>query len=176
MEAALRGLMETKPASQLHRAGPSHEADRERIGALLAALAVHQDALCARFYERFFAQHPETRPLFGEHSESEREEMLNETLASLLAWCDGEPWLRDNLEALGASHWEYGVLDDMYDAFRTTFLAAAREVLTDEWDDARGRALDGALQAVCACMRDAGARARERSLARRRQRRPPGMG
>ncbi|MHA7836039.1 MAG: globin domain-containing protein [bacterium] len=85
--------------------------------------------LVERFYERFFDSNPEVVPLFGPHSISEREEMIAETLRSLLALCENETGVRDSLRALGASHAEYGVTTSMYPAFTVAFTETLRELL-----------------------------------------------
>lgn len=88
--------------------------------ALLRALegfATHEARITERFYEIFFERRPDTLELFGAHSIAEREEMMHETLHSLYALYERQLWLEDNLVALGKSHWEYGVTEDMYTSF-----------------------------------------------------------
>lgn len=85
-----------------------------------------------RFYPLFFARHPEVRPLFGEHGISEREEMIRETFACVLAHLEGESWLDDNLDAMGKSHHEYGVESPMYHGFVDCMLDTLEEVLAAE--------------------------------------------
>jgi hemoglobin-like flavoprotein len=92
-----------------------------------------------RFYPLFFARHPEVCPLFGEHGISEREEMIRETFACVLAHLEGESWLDDNLEAMGKSHDEYGVEGPMYQWFVDSMLDTLEEVLAPErLDDQSG--------------------------------------
>lgn len=104
---------------------------RERVYRVLELLAPREReaALVERFYARFFECHPEVVPLFGVHGISEREEMIHETLRSLLARCEQATWLDENLHALGASHAEYGVTAPMYPAFTQSFTATLRELL-----------------------------------------------
>jgi hemoglobin-like flavoprotein len=108
-------------------------------------------------FAHLFAGHPEIEGLFGRESISEREEMVRETLASALAHVDAEPWLLGNLEAMGASHEEYGVRSEMYERWAESMLVALAHVLTD-WDAAAERVWRCVLLAICAPMREAGKR------------------
>ena len=132
------------------------DAVTEDFVAVLAEIAECEAEFCTRFYEVFFEQRPDARPLFGAHSLPEQEEMMRETLRSLHAWGEGAAWLGDNLVALGRSHWEYGVTSDMYDDFVATMLSCAREMLGDAFDAARSAALHAALDGIVQPMRSAG--------------------
>ena len=104
--------------------------------ALLRALEMfaRQEAqITERFYEIFFERRPDTLELFGAHSISEREEMMRETLRSLHAFYEGQDWLEGNLAALGKSHWEYGVTQDMYSSFVDSLLDRLAESLRGLW-------------------------------------------
>ena len=114
--------------------------------------------LAERAFDRFFLGHPEIAALFGRESLSEQEEMVRETLVSALAHREGEPWLISNLEAMGASHQEYGVRDEMYDWWVDCMLAALAEVLAADWDVAMALEWRSALEGVCEPMRAAGRR------------------
>lgn len=122
----------------------------------LAELAGRESRLQEAFYALFFQRHPEVRELFGEHSLSEQEEMIRETLTSVLALLEGEPWLAGNLDAMGRSHAEYGVEDWMYDAFLACMLDALEAVAGDGWDAAQRDAWSHALERVTRLMRQAG--------------------
>ncbi|GEM_PF-3090809 len=91
----------------------------ERIGleGIAEAIAASGDRFVESLYARFFTLCPDARPIFGEHSISEQEEMVAETFRAIVAWVDGEPRLATNLDALGESHVEYGVEDAMYRPF-----------------------------------------------------------
>jgi hemoglobin-like flavoprotein len=123
------------------------------------SLREHEKALVDRFYDRFFERNPEVVPLFGAHALAEREEMIHETLNSLLAFCDDEPWLEGNLQALGSSHAEYGVTKEMYPAFVSAMLATVREVLGCQLTSEAEKHLGRMLEEICAVMSDAGERA-----------------
>ena len=112
--------------------------------------------LVLRFYALFFARHPEVCELFGEHAVSEREEMIRETLASVVAYLEDEPWLEGNLEAMGRSHAEYGVEGPMYDAFVLCMLDSLEEVAGRDWKPGCREAWRTALEHLAGSMRRAG--------------------
>lgn len=133
--------------------------------ALLRALegfATHEARITERFYEIFFERRPDTLELFGAHSIAEREEMMHETLHSLYALYEGQLWLEDNLVALGKSHWEYGVTEDMYTSFIDSLIDCGREVLGDELDEAAAASLGAAITQIAQRMCAAGAAASHR--------------
>lgn len=123
--------------------------------ALLETLASREAWITERLYPLFFERRPDARSLFGVHAIAEREEMIRETLRSLLALAEGEAWLAANLEALGRSHCEYGVTGDMYGDFVDVFV----EVAADGLDAAPRDVLRRGLTRICDGMRRAGDRA-----------------
>lgn len=133
--------------------------DDSLLLASLEQLAGREQQLQERFYELFFARHPEVRELFGEHSISEQEEMIRETLASLVAHLEDEPWLDGNLEAMGKSHREYGVEDAMYDWFIDCMLDAVEHVSPEAAEPPAREAWRRALARLTGVMREAGRRA-----------------
>ena len=145
-------------ATRAEPAPPEHD-DPALLLASLERLAGHEPHLVQCFFELFFGRHPEVRELFGEHGISEQEEMIRETLASVLAHLDDEPWLDGNLEAMGKSHREYGVEDPMYDDFLACMLEALARVTGDEWDHRRAEAWRRALERLTDVMRRAGRKA-----------------
>lgn len=116
----------------------------------------HEAALVERFYERFFERNPEVVSLFGEYALAEREEMIQETLKSLLAACEGASWLEANLEALGKSHAEYGVEAAMYPAFVAVFLETLREILGERFPPDAETHFGEMLEGICGVMSAAG--------------------
>jgi hemoglobin-like flavoprotein len=127
--------------------------------ASLDRLSGHEPELVQHFYALFFERHPEVTKLFGEHSLSEQEEMVRETLVSILAFVEQEPWLQTNLEAMGKSHAEYGVEDRMYDWMVECMLDAVERILGAECRDEYHPAWRTALGHLTGVMRAAGARA-----------------
>jgi hemoglobin-like flavoprotein len=133
------------------------EAESTLLIRSLEALAGREKRLMVRFYEVFFERCPEVVPLFGEHGENEREEMLRETLNSVLAHAEDEPWLDENLRAMGRSHAEYGVTDADYPQFVDALLDTLAEVSASDWDDATRMAWRSALERLTGVMRHAAA-------------------
>ncbi len=130
--------------------------DQDALLRALDEIAPHEERFTERFYEIFFERRPDTLPLFGTHSIAEREEMMRETLRSLLALYEGESWLEENLAALGRSHWEYGVTTDMYDSLVDTLLDCSREILGDSLDESAESSLRLALSEIARQMSSAG--------------------
>ena len=119
--------------------------------ALLRALelfATHEAQITQRLYVIFFDRRPNARELFGAHSIGEREEMLCEMLRSLYALYAGEVWLEGNLLALGKSHCEYGVTEDMYASFSDCLIDGGQDVLGDEFDEAAVDSLRAAMARI----------------------------
>ncbi len=138
--------------------GPSAEAPAEAalLIASLEALHGREEEIVDRFYALFFARHPELRPLFGEHAVSEREEMVRETLTSVLAHAEAEPWLDENLVAMGRSHAEYGVEGGSYPDFVAAMLDTLAVVAAGDWTPEIRAAWARALDRITGVMRRAG--------------------
>ncbi|MCA9502416.1 MAG: globin [Spirochaetaceae bacterium] len=130
--------------------------DADALWRALETIAGCQEALVERLYEDFFARCPEARPLFGVYAIAEREEMVAETLRSIVALHEGEPWLEGNLEALGRSHEEYGVTSSMYPIFVESFVASVGAAAGVPLDEAAQTALRSAIAHVTERMRVAG--------------------
>ena len=132
--------------------------DTELMLSSLESISGREEQVVERFYPLFFERHPEVCELFGEHSVSEREEMIRETLASVLAHVEQEPWLAENLEAMGRSHEEYGVESPMYDGYVDCLLETLEEVAGADWQPGCGAAWRAALETITGVMRRAGGR------------------
>ena len=137
----------------------AQEEEAELLCEGLEGLSGREPLLVARFYELFFERHPEVRGLFGVHGLSEQEEMVRETLVSVVAYIEREPWLEINLEAMGKSHSEYGVEAPMYDWFVECMLDALKQVSGTGWRVDYDPAWRSALGLLTDIMRAAGARA-----------------
>jgi len=133
-----------------------HLEDQAELLRALEKVGAQEHAFTEAFYELFFERRPDTLPLFGVHSIPEREEMMRETLHSLVALKEAEPWLEGNLLALGDSHAEYGVTADMYDAYCEVFVDTAHQILGDHLKDRELEALRIAVFEVARLMRKAG--------------------
>jgi hemoglobin-like flavoprotein len=139
-------------------AGRADEAPEDAVllGESLEALAGREPEIVEHFYDLFFERHPDVRPLFGEHSISEREEMVRETLSSVLADADEEPWLDENLVAMGRSHAEYGVEARSYPDFVAAMLDTLDHLEVPGWDSGIRAAWERALVRITDVMRQAG--------------------
>lgn len=153
----------TAEASAALRLVQDEEADH--LLASLERLSGRESELVQQFYALFFERHPEVTKLFGKHSLSEQEEMVRETLVSMVALIENEPWLQTNLEAMGKSHAEYGVEDRMYDWMVECMLDALERILGADGRDQYAPAWRSALGYLTDVMRAAGARASEPRLA-----------
>ena len=123
---------------------------------LLDALTGAELEFVDLFYQRLFARFPDVRSLFGEYSLSEQREMVLETFRSILGWIDEEPWVDENLAALGSSHAEYGVEAALYGPFVDLFVEVAAEVLGSDGESAGLDSLRVALEFVSNAMSAAG--------------------
>lgn len=128
----------------------------DELAPVLEAISENEALFSERFYEIFFAIRPDARALFGAYPIAEQEEMMRETLRSLHAWLEAEPWLDLNLVALGRSHAEYGVTSDMYAPFVDAMLECSREQFGERLGERGENALRSALVEIAHAMRDAG--------------------
>ena len=128
----------------------------------LEMFAHHEPQITERFYEIFFERRPDAVELFGAHSIAEREEMIRETLHSVHALYEGQVWLEENLVALGKSHREYGVTQDMYPSFVDSLIECGQEILGDEFDAATVVSLRAAISQIAERMSIAGESASHR--------------
>ncbi len=135
--------------------------EADHLLASLERLSGREPELVQQFYALFFERHPEVTKLFGKHSLSEQEEMVRETLVSIVAYIENEPWLQTNLDAMGKSHAEYGVEDHMYDWMVECMLDALERLLGADCRDEYDPAWRNALCYLTDVMRAAGARASE---------------
>lgn len=130
--------------------------DPDLIAESISALAGRENEIVEHFYPLFFERHPEVRELFGEHSVNEREEMVRETLVSVLAHADDEPWLDGNLDAMGRSHAEYGVEGPSYPDYVVAMLDTLDHVRPDGWNSQVREVWARALTRITNVMRRAG--------------------
>jgi len=86
-------------------------------------------------FSLLFERHPDTRELFGAYSFNQQKQMVHRMLTSVLASLDGEPWLPDDLESLGATHQAYGVTAAMYAQVNDCFIDAVAAVEGGGWTD-----------------------------------------
>jgi len=100
------------------------------------ALVVEREPeLTRRFYEILFADYPQTRALFGRHSDRAREQMLRDALVAVVDRLEDTVWLQTTLGTLGRRHTGYGVTAEMYDWVGASLLATLAEIAGDDWTD-----------------------------------------
>jgi len=136
-----------------------HDQEADYLLSSLDRLSGREPELVQLFYSLFFERHPEVTKLFGTHSLSEQEEMVRETLVSIMAYIENEPWLQTNLDAMGRSHAQYGVEDDMYDWMVECMLDAVEQILGADGRNEYNLAWRNALRYLTDVMRAAGASA-----------------
>ena len=109
--------------------------------------------LTARFYDRFFAHHPELRGLFGPNSAAVRTEMLTETLISAVDDLEELPWLECNMQLLGEKHCKADVTDEMYDWWAECVIETLAEVSGVDWNPRLAELWRKQIERLCALMR-----------------------
>ena len=129
--------------------GTSREQD---LYSAVDALAGIESRFTDRFYALLFERRPDTRSLFGAYPLSEQEEMMRETLRSIIGLLEGSPWLAGNLRALGESQAEYGVTSDMYASFIEVMHECAVELLGEVVEKPALEALSLAIVSICEMM------------------------
>jgi len=93
-----------------------------------AALAPRADAAAALFYARLFELDPGLRPLFGGDMREQGRKLM-QTIGVAVAALDRIDSLTPTLEALGARHAGFGVLDRHYEVVGSALLRALEELL-----------------------------------------------
>jgi hemoglobin-like flavoprotein len=126
----------------------------------------------SRFYDVFFARHPEVRALFGRNSRQKQEEMLTKALIAVVDHLEDPTWLGGTLEALGAKHVGYKVTEEMYGWVGECLLITLSDVLAEEWTARVAKAWTNAYGAISGAMIE-GARAEIESWATSPDRSPP---
>jgi hemoglobin-like flavoprotein len=113
--------------------------------------------LTHRFYDILFQRYPQTLPLFRNNPRQEQEKMLTDMLVKIMDHLEDEPWLIDQLGALGRKHVDYGVTEEMYGWVGTSLLEALEQVALKEWTPELRAAWTDAFQGIASLMQ-AGAR------------------
>ncbi|MFO7178069.1 MAG: globin domain-containing protein [Pseudomonadota bacterium] len=117
-----------------------------------AMVVEREPQLTRRFYDILFTRYPQVRPLFGRNQRQEQERMLTEMLVKIMDHLEDEPWLAQQLGALGARHRDYGVTAEMYDFVGASLLEALREVAGNDWTPACEAAWSEAYGAIARLM------------------------
>lgn len=92
-----------------------------------------KDEFAHSFYERLFAEYPQTRALFAATDMHRQEAVLVATLATVIAGVRKGDDLVPVLQGLGAKHQGYGATAAHYPAVGTVLLATLHEYLGPEF-------------------------------------------
>lgn len=120
-------------------------------------VAEREPQLTHRFYDILFRRYPQAQPLFRNNPRQEQEKMLTDMLVKIMDHLEDEPWLVDQLGALGQKHVDYGVTEEMYGWVGTSLLEALQQVASSEWTPELAEAWTEAFDAIASLMQ-AGAR------------------
>ena len=110
--------------------------------------------IAAVFYERFFGKHPELEDLFT-NSPAPQQQMLNETLTSVIDHLEDADWVKSNMEALGLRHQGYEVTDEMYDMWIDALVETLQQLSGDAWSEHLERVWREQLEMICGFARRA---------------------
>lgn len=128
--------------------------DLELIAHNFEAISHTSDDIAKVFYGHFFARHPELRELFTV-SLAPQQQMLNETLTSVIDHLEDASWVKSNMEALGIRHQDYEVTGEMYDWWIEVLIDTLRELSGDAWSERLDRVWREQLEFICGIARNA---------------------
>lgn len=111
------------------------------------------------FYDILFRRYPQVQPLFRNNPRQEQEKMLTDMLVKIIDHLDDEPWLVNQLGALGEKHIGYGVTNEMYGWVGASLLEALEQVASEEWTPELAAAWTDAFQAIASLMQAGAQRA-----------------
>ena len=115
-------------------------------------IAPHGEAFVAAFYERLFAQFPQTRAFFTTTDMKEQKKKLLGALVLVIQNLRRPDVLAPALKGLGQRHATYGVQPEHYPIVGAVLLDTFAAFLSERWTPARRDAWMEAYQAVCALM------------------------
>ena len=97
-------------------------------------IEVHGEAITARMYEILFANHPETRALFGEAPEDQHKKLAS-AIAAYAANIDNLEVLGKAVEVMAQKHVKTKVKPEHYPMVGVSLLQAIKDVLGDAATD-----------------------------------------
>jgi hemoglobin-like flavoprotein len=112
-----------------------------------------------RFYDIFFANYPQVRPMFSRNSRDKQEQMLTQALVLVMEHLEDAPWLTTTLQGMGEKHVSYGVRDEMYGWVGESLLTALGEAAGEAWTPELQQAWADAFGAISGLMLAGAARA-----------------
>ena len=128
--------------------------DLELVAHSFEAITHAHPNLAEAFYERFFAAHPELVELFT-HSLGPQQQMLNETLTSVIDNLGDAGWVKTNMESLGIRHESYEVTNVMYDWWIDALMDTLRALSGEGWSERLERVWREQLGLICRYAREA---------------------
>jgi nitric oxide dioxygenase len=115
-------------------------------------IAPQGEAFVAAFYERLFAQFPQTRAFFAATDMKEQKKKLLGALALVIQNLRKPEALAPVLKGLGQRHTAYGVRPEHYPIVGAVLLDTFAAFLGSHWTPERHAAWTQAYQAICALM------------------------
>ncbi|MDF1664626.1 MAG: globin domain-containing protein [Planctomycetota bacterium] len=112
----------------------------------------NEQNLTLRFYEILFAKYPQVKPLFGRKSQAEQAKMLQEALVSVVDRLEDGEWVSSTLEAMGHTHVDYEVTEEMYPMVGDCLIQALKELSGDAWTAETEQAWSDAYGAISGIM------------------------
>ena len=115
-------------------------------------IAPQGEAFVAAFYERLFAEFPQTKAFFTATDMKEQKKKLLRALVLVIQNLRKPDVLGPALEGLGQRHTAYGVRPEHYPIVGAVLLDTFAAFLGERWTLARRDAWAQAYQAICALM------------------------
>ena len=113
--------------------------DRALLLESVAWATEKEDIITLRFYELLFERDPAVRPLFS-RDRSAQAAMLQDAIMAAIDHLDDATWLTETMGALGATHIDYGVRDEMYPWVGECLVDAIAEPCGSRWTQAHKEA------------------------------------
>ncbi len=124
----------------------------ELLESSFQAIAPRGEEFVTAFYERLFAQFPQTRAFFASTDMKEQRKKLLGALALVIQNLRKPEVLTSALKGLGQRHIAYGVRPEPYPIVGAVLLETFADVLGERWTPAYHDAWAQAYEAICAIM------------------------
>lgn len=115
-------------------------------------VAAREAQITKRFYEILFERYPAARPLFSRKALEHQAKMLQEALVAVVDHLENAPWLEETLKAMGKTHLDYEVTEEMYPWVGECLLATFVEIAGPAWKPAYTDAWSTAYDAISGLM------------------------
>ena len=118
----------------------------------LGLVLENEQNLTLRFYEILFERYPQVKRLFGRKSQAEQAKMLQEALVSVVDRLEDGEWVSSTLEAMGHTHVDYEVTEEMYPMVGECLILALKDLSGDAWTQEMEKAWGDAYAAISGLM------------------------